>query len=49
MPFVEEFDLLGCWFRRNGKGIQRTARTLKKGNGELLDGMRTSIALRVSR
>ena len=22
MPFVEEFDLLGCQFRRNGKGVQ---------------------------
>ena len=30
MPFVKVFDFLGYRFRRNGKGIQATERTLKK-------------------
>ena len=29
-PFVEVVDLLGCRFRRNGKGTKGTERTLKK-------------------
>ena len=33
MPFVEVLHLLGYLFRGNGKGIQGTERTLKKGMG----------------
>ena len=33
MPFIKVFDFLEYRFRRNGKGIQATERTLKKGMG----------------
>ena len=33
MPFVEPFDLLCCRFRRTGRRIQRTEKTLSKGMG----------------
>ena len=33
MPFDEVLDLSGYRFRRNGKGVQGTERTLKKGVG----------------
>ena len=33
LPFVEVFDLLVYHFRRTGKGIQGTEKTLRKGMG----------------
>ena len=33
VPFAEPFDLLCCRFRRTGRGIQRTEKTLRKGIG----------------
>ena len=42
---MDTFDLLGYRYRRTGKGIQETDKTLRK--GEAGDGMFTSIARRV--
>ena len=31
LPVMEVFDVLGCRFRRDGKGNQQTEKTLRKG------------------